>query len=183
MKWFAVQTYSGYEMRVKASIDGEVKKRAMEDVFGEVLIPTETVEEVVNGKRRQVKRKFMPGYILVRMELSDETEYLVTATSKVSGFVGVPKNRRVPPIPVPDREVARLTKQIVEGVKSVAPAVLYEAGETVRVKEGPFENFNGNIEEVKPDKQKVMVTVSIFGRSTPVELDFSQIEKVVAGAS
>mgnify|MGYP003880011279 FL=1 len=180
LQWFAVQTYSGYENRVQKGIEEQVKQREMQDVFGEVIIPTEIVEEVINGKRRKMKKKVMPGYILVHMELNDETEYLVTSTPKVSGFVGVPKNRRVPPMPVPDREVARLTKQIVEGVKPAAPTVVFEVGESVRVTEGPFENFNGTIEDVSPEKQKVRVTVSIFGRSTPVELDYSQVQKITA---
>lgn len=173
LKWYVVHTYSGYENRAKKSLEERIKQQGLEERFGEVLIPMETVEEVRGGSRRTTKRKFFPGYMLVEMELNDQTWHLVKSTPKVTGFVGNATN----PPPISQAEVGRLTQQITEGVSKPTPKVEFEEGDSVRVIDGPFANFNGSIEEVKPEKQKVRVLVSIFGRSTPVELDFMQVEK------
>lgn len=173
LKWYVVHTYSGYENRAKKSLEERIKQQNLEDQFGEVLIPMETVEEVRGGSKRTSKRKFFPGYMLVQMELNDTTWHLVKSTPKVTGFVG---NATKPP-PISEAEVGRLTQQITEGIAKPTPKVEFEVGDSVRVIDGPFANFNGAIEEVKPEKQKVRVLVSIFGRSTPVELDFMQVEK------
>lgn len=175
-KWYAVNTYSNYENRAKKGLEERIKQHKLQDFFGEVLVPVETVEEVRNGQRRTQKRKFFPGYMIVQMELTDQTWHLVKNTPKVTGFVGG-TNKTNPP-PLRDAEVARLTQQISTGPKRVAPKVEYAEGDTVRVIDGPFANFNGNVDEVKADKQKVRVMVSILGRLTPVELDFMQVEKV-----
>jgi transcriptional antiterminator NusG len=172
-KWYVVHTYSGFENRAKKSLEERIKREKLEEKFGEVLIPTENVIEVVRGEKRTTKRKFFPGYILVQMELDDQTWHLVKSTPKVTGFVGGTKN----PPAIPDDEVERLTKQISEGVLKPKPRHQFEEGETVRVVGGPFSNFNGIVEEVQPEKQKLRVLVSIFGRATPVELDFMQVEK------
>lgn len=172
-KWYVVHTYSGFENRAKKSLEERIKQNNLEPVFGEVLIPMETVEEMRGGTKRTQKRKFFPGYMLVQMELNDQTWHLVKSTPKVTGFVG---NATNPPA-VTDAEVRRLTSQLTEGVSKPVLKVEYEVGEQVRVIDGPFANFNGTVEEVKPEKQKVRVLVSIFGRSTPVELDFGQVEK------
>ena len=175
-KWYVVHTYSGFENKVKKSLEERIKQHALEDRFGEILIPMEVVQEMVKGEKKTSKRKFFPGYILVNMEMNDRSWHLVKGTPKVTGFVGsakVPKD--VPAIS--DAEVARLTSQISEGSLKPKPKVQFEAGDQVRVTDGPFSNFNGTVEEVKPDKGKVRVLVSIFGRATPVELDFMQVEK------
>jgi transcriptional antiterminator NusG len=172
-KWYVVHTYSGFENRAKKSLEERIKQNNLEPVFGEVLIPMETVEEMRGGTKRTQKRKFFPGYMLVQMELNDQTWHLVKSTPKVTGFVGNATNPSV----VIDAEVRRLTSQLTEGVSKPVLKVEYEVGEQVRVIDGPFANFNGTVEEVKPEKQKVRVLVSIFGRSTPVELDFGQVEK------
>lgn len=174
LKWYVVHTYSGFENRAKKSLEERIKQFALEDRFGEVLIPMETVEEVRGGTKRTQKRKFFPGYMLVQMSMDEQTWHLVKSTPKVTGFVG---NATKPPA-VTDAEVRRLTSALTEGVTKPTPKVEYEEGDQVRVIDGPFANFNGTVEEVKPEKQKVRVLVSIFGRSTPVELDFMQVEKV-----
>lgn len=173
LKWYVVNTYSGFENRAKKSLEERIKQNSLDNEFGEILIPMETVEEMRGGTKRTQKRKFFPGYMLVQMELNDQTWHLVKSTPKVSGFVG---NATKPPA-ISDAEVSRLTSQITEGVSKPVLKVEYEVGEQVRVIDGPFANFNGTVEEVKPEKQKVRVLVSIFGRSTPVELDFGQVEK------
>ncbi len=173
MKWYVVHTYSGYENRAKQSLEERIRQRSMEDFFGEILIPTETVQEVKGGTKRTTKRKFFPGYMLVQMELQDDTWHLVKSTPKITGFVGGATN----PPPITEAEVKRLTQQMTEGVVKVAPKIEFGEGDEVRVIDGPFANFSGSVEEVKPEKQKVRVMVSIFGRSTPVELDFMQVEK------
>ena len=174
LKWYVVHTYTGYENRAKKSLEERVKQNDLEECFGEVLIPVETVEEVRGGTKRKSKRKFFPGYMLVQMEMNDTTWHLVKSTPKVTGFVG---NATKPP-PVRPNEVARLTQQMTQGVKKAKPKVEFGAGEQIRVVDGPFANFNGTIEEVDSNKQTVKVLVSIFGRSTPVELDFMQVEKI-----
>ncbi len=173
MKWYGVHTYSGYENKVKLSLEERIRSLRVEDYFGEVLIPSETVVELKKGERRTSTRKFFPGYILVRMELNDETWHVVKDTPKVTGFVGGGKE----PATIPDEEVAKITARMEEDVERPKPKVAFEVGETVRVVDGPFLNFTGVVEDVKPEKAKLKVMVSIFGRVTPVELEFIQVEK------
>jgi transcriptional antiterminator NusG len=173
-RWYVVHTYSGYENRAQASLEERIKQQSLEEEFGEVLIPTENVVELgKGGTKRTSKRKFFPGYMLVQMELTDASWHLINDTPKITGFVG---NATKPP-PVPEEQVKRLTKQIDEGTLKAKPRVKFEEGEDVRVVDGPFANFNGIVETVNEDKGKVRVMVSIFGRSTPVELEFVQVEK------
>lgn len=173
-KWYVVHTYSGYENKAKQSLEERVKNAGLDALFGEILIPTEQVVDVVKGTKRTTKRKFFPGYILINMVLNDNTWHVVKNTPKITGFVG---NATKPPA-IPEREVTRLTTQITEGTLKPTPRVLFNEGDNVRVNEGPFANFNGTVEDVKLEKRKVRVLVSIFGRSTPVELDFEQVEKL-----
>lgn len=174
LKWYVVHTYSGYENRAKKSLEERIRQYNLEGKFGEILIPTENVVELgKGGQKKTTKRKFFPGYMLVQMELEDNTWHLVKSTPKITGFVG---SATTPPS-VPEAEVKRLTQQIDEGTLKPKPRVQFEEGENVRVIDGPFANFNGVIESVNPDKAKVRVMVSIFGRSTPVELEFIQVEK------
>ena len=173
MNWYGVHTYSGYENKVKLNLEERIRALSAEDMFGEVLIPSETVVELKKGERRTSTRKFFPGYILVQMELNNETWHIVKGTPKVTGFVG---GGTAPP-PIPDEEVAKITHRMEEGVERPKPKVEFEVGETVRVVDGPFLNFTGVVEDVKPDKGKLKVMVSIFGRTTPVELEFIQVEK------
>jgi transcription termination/antitermination protein NusG len=195
-KWYVVHTYSGFENKVKKSLEEYVRQHGGDKVeyddkedgkpvrrlsslaesFGEVLIPMEQVVEMVKGEKKTSKRKFFPGYILVNMQMSDATWHMVKSTPKVTGFVGSAKTPREVPA-IKDEEVARLTSQISEGTLKPKPRVQFEDGDQVRVIDGPFANFNGTVEEVKPDKGKLRVLVSIFGRATPVELDFMQVEK------
>ncbi len=174
MKWYVVHTYSGYENRAQKSLEEQAKLEGLDEFFGEVLVPAENIEELVGGKKRASKRKFFPGYMFVHMELNDRTWHLVKSTPKITGFVGDARN----PVPLREREVRRLTQQVTEGAVAAKPRVTYEEGETVRVTDGPFASFNGTVEEVKDERQKLRVLVSIFGRSTPVELDFGQVEKI-----
>ncbi len=173
MKWYVVHTYSGFEQKAKIALLERIRQFKMEEVFGEVLIPSENVIELVRGEKKTTSRKFFPGYMLVKMVLNDNSWHLVKSTPKITGFVG---NAITPPA-VPEEEVARIANQMTQGTLKPRPKVQFEEGESVRVVEGPFVNFNGVVEEVKPDKGKLRVLVSIFGRSTPVELDFVQVEK------
>lgn len=173
MKWYGVHTYSGYENKVKLNLEERIRALGAEEQFGEVLIPSETVVELKKGERKTSTRKFFPGYILVQMELNNETWHIVKDTPKVTGFVGGGTN----PPAIPDEEVAKITSRMEEGVEHPKPKVEFEVGETVRVIDGPFLNFTGMVEDVKPDKGKLKVMVSIFGRVTPVELEFIQVEK------
>jgi len=173
MKWYGVHTYSGYENKVKASLEERIRSLSVEEFFGEVLIPSETVVELKKGERKTSSRKFFPGYILVQMELNDETWHVVKDTPKVTGFVG---GAKTPPA-IPDSEVNKITARMEEGIERPKPKVEFEIGETVRVVDGPFLNFTGVVEDVKPEKGKLKVMVSIFGRVTPVELEFIQVEK------
>ena len=157
--WYIVHTYSGFEERVKETLGQRAEALGMGEAFGEIKIPTETIVEYKGGKKREVQRKFFPGYILVEMEMSDPAWHVVKNTPKVTGFVG----NAVKPPPISEAEVRRLTQQITEGIAKPTPKVEFEVGDQVRVIDGPFANFNGSIEEVKPDKQKVRVLVSIFG--------------------
>jgi len=172
-KWYVVHTYSGFELKAKLALHERIKQQKMETLFGDVLIPSENVIELVRGEKKTTSRKFFPGYMLVKMVLTDATWHLVKSTPKITGFVG---NAVTPPA-VPEEEVMRITNQMSEGTLKPRPKVQFEEGESVRVVDGPFVNFNGVVEEVKPDKGKLKVLVSIFGRSTPVELDFVQVEK------
>ena len=175
MRWYVVHAYSGFEKKVAAALKDRVALHAMEDRFGDILVPTEEVVEIKGGQKRKSDRKFFPGYVLVEMEMTDETWHLVKNTSKVTGFIGGKSNK---PTPIPAREIDKIMQQVQEGVEKPRPKVLYEVGEQVRIKEGPFTDFNGNVEEVNYEKSKVRVTVTIFGRATPVELEFGQVEKV-----
>ena len=171
--WYVVHTYSGLEEKAMKSLQERIKKNKMEDLFGEILIPTELVTQTIKGEKKTKQKKFFPGYILVQIDLNNETWQLVKSTPKVTGFVGASLN----PPSISDEEVLKLTNRIKEGTLTTKLQNTFTDGDNVRVIEGPFLNFNGVIEEVKPDKQKLKVLVSIFGRSTPVELDFNQVEK------
>ncbi|HPX60452.1 MAG TPA: transcription termination/antitermination protein NusG [Deltaproteobacteria bacterium] len=171
-KWYGVHTYSGFENKVRLNLLERIKNEGMEELFDEIMIPSETVVELKKGEKKTSSRKFFPGYILVKMELSDDTWHIVKETSKVTGFVGGNT-----PFPIPDEEVGKITRRMEEGAEKPRPKVLFEVGETVRVVDGPFLNFSGVVEDVKPDKGKLRVTVTIFGRATPVELEFMQVEK------
>lgn len=173
LKWYVVHTYSGYEQKARLALKERIRQHQMDKSFAEVLIPSENVIELVRGEKKTTSRKFFPGYMLVKMILNDATWHLVKSTPKITGFVG---NALNPPA-VPEEEVSRITNQMAEGTLKPRPKVQFEEGESVRVVDGPFVNFNGVVEEVKPDKGKLRVLVSIFGRSTPVELDFVQVEK------
>ncbi len=172
LKWYGVHTYSSFENKVKLSLEERIKNHGLEEFFGEILIPSETVMELKKGERKTTSRKFFPGYILVNMELNDETWHVVKETAKVTGFVGGNT-----PAPITDEEINRITKRVEEGAEKPRPKIKFDVGETVRVIDGPFLNFAGVVEDVKPDKAKLRVMVSIFGRATPVELEFMQVEK------
>ncbi len=172
-KWYVVHTYSGYEQKAKLALEQNMKIAGKAEMLEEVLIPSEPVEERVKGQKRITNRKFYPGYILVKMVLNDDTWHVVKDTPRITGFVGSSRN---PPC-IPEDEVARITRKIDEGTIRPKPKVEFEKGETVRVSDGPFATFTGIVEEVKPDKGKLRVLVSIFGRATPVELEFFQVEK------
>jgi transcriptional antiterminator NusG len=172
MKWYIVHTYSGHENKARLTLLERVRNNGLTEFFGQVLVPTESVMEVVKGQRRTTTRKFFPGYMFVQMALDDRTFSLVKNTPKITGFLGGNK-----PTPVPESQITGLQTNIAEGKTKPKARVVFEAGDKVRVVEGPFANFSATVEEVKPDKQKVKVLVSIFGRSTPVELDFTQVEK------
>jgi len=174
MSWYVVHTYSGYENKAKLALEERVKSAKKESFFGEVIVPEENVVELVKGQKKTTKRRFFPGYILVRMVLTDETWHIVKNTPKITGFVG----DKVKPVPVPESDVLKMTNRIAEGQVKPRPRISFQEGENVRVIDGPFSNFNGVVEDVNPDKGKVKVLVSIFGRSTPVELDFIQVEKI-----
>jgi transcription termination/antitermination protein NusG len=172
-KWYVVHTYSGFENRAKQNLEERVKNLGKADYFASILVPTETVVELVKGKKKTSQRKIFPGYILVQMELNEETWHIVKDTPKITGFAG----DSTKPIPISEREVEEILSGMKEGVSKAKPKVSFNVGDSVRVIDGPFVNFIGTIEEVKPEKRKLKVLVSIFGRSTPVELDFIQVEK------
>lgn len=174
-KWYAVHTYSGFEKSVKRTLEDRIVLHKFEDKFGEILIPVEEVVEVKSGQKNISERKFFPSYILIEMEMTDETWHLVKGTPKVTGFVG---GTSMQPVPISRKEIESIFNQVREGVEKPKPKVIFEAGEAVRVKEGPFTDFHGSVEEVNYDKNKLRVSVSIFGRPTPVELDFHQVDKV-----
>ena len=173
-QWYVVHAYSNYEHKVKTSLEERIKRYGLEDKFGEILVPTEEVVEMREGQRRKSERKFFPGYVLVQMEMDDETWHLVKEVPKVLGFIGGSSDR---PAPISDREAAAILNRVQEGVDKPRPKVLFEPGEVVRVTDGPFNDFSGVVEQVNYEKSKVRVAVQILGRSTPVELDFGQVEK------
>jgi len=173
-KWYVIHTYSGYEGKAKAALEERVRSMHMEQKIGAVLVPVERVQELGKGGQRKISnRKFFPGYIFVNMLLDDETWHVIKNTPKITGFVGHATN----PPEVPEHEVMEITQQMEEGALRPKPKVLFEVGEAIKVIDGPFQDFNGTVEEVKPEKGKVRVLISIFGRATPVELDFVQVEK------
>ena len=177
-KWYVVHTYSGFENKAKKSLEERIRLEKMDDWFGEILIPTEQVVEMIKGEKRTTKRKFFPGYIIVQMSMDDRSWHLVKSTPKITGFVGGTQTMEPEKIPsIKEDEVRRLTLQISEGVNKPKPKVQFETGDNVRVIDGPFSNFNGTVEDVDATKGRVKVLVSIFGRATPVELDFMQVEK------
>lgn len=172
-RWYVVHTYSGYENKVKTALEEKVRAMTLSERITEVLIPSESVVELVKGERRTSNRKFFPGYILVHMELDDETWHVVKNIPKATGFIG----SRTEPAVIPDEDVELIMNQMAEGKEKPKPKYSFEKGDSVRVVDGPFINFSGTVEEVRPDKGKLRVLVSIFGRPTPVELDFIQVTK------
>lgn len=174
LHWYVVHAYSNFEARVKQSLEERVERFGMQDKFGEILVPTEEVVEMRDGQKRSTSRKFFPGYVLVQMELDDDTWHLVKDVPRVLGFIGGTADR---PAPISDDEANRILNRIQEGVEKPRPKVLYEAGEVVQITDGPFNDFSGVVEEVDYEKNRLRVAVLIFGRSTPVDLEFGQVEK------
>ncbi len=173
-RWYVVHAYSGYEKQVKRSLDERVKRFGLEEKFGDILVPTEEVVEMRGGQKRKSERKFFPGYVLVQMELDESSWYLVKECPKVLGFIGGTPDK---PAPISDAEAAAILRRVEDGVEKPKPKTLFEPGEVVRVVDGPFADFNGVVEEVNYEKSRLHVAVLIFGRSTPVELEFGQVEK------
>lgn len=174
LRWYIVHAYSNYEYKVKSSLEERVTLMGLEEKFGEILIPTEEVVEMKDGAKRSTERKFFPGYVLVQMEMDDETWHLVKEVPKVLGFIGGSSDR---PAPITEIEANRILQRVVDGVDKPQPKVLFEPGELVRVTDGPFNDFSGVVEKVNYEKNRLEVAVQILGRSTPVELDFGQVEK------
>lgn len=174
MRWYVVQAYSGYEKRVLSGLRERIDMHDMQDHFGEILVPTEEVVEVRDGKKRKSERKFYPGYVLVQMDMNDDSWHLVKQTPRVLGFIGGTADK---PAPISAREADAILQRVQEGVERPTHKTIYEPGEVVRVTEGPFADFNGVVESVDYDKSRVQVAVTIFGRATPVELEFTQVEK------
>jgi transcriptional antiterminator NusG len=172
LKWYVVHTYSGHENKARLSLQERIKQMAMDNDFGQILIPTESVLEMVKGQKRTTTRKFYPGYMFVQMEMNERTYHLVRNTAKITGFLGGTN-----PTSVNEKDIAQINSQMSEGAQKPKPRISFEEGESVRVIDGPFANFAGIVDEVKAEKQKVKVRVSIFGRATAVELDFAQVEK------
>lgn len=172
--WYVIHVYSGFEKKVAQSIDEQVRQSGMEDKIAQVLVPVEEVVEMRRGSKINAERKFFPGYVLVKMEMTDETWHLVKNTPKVTGFLG----GRGRPTPISDAEADRIIHQVREGIERPKPSVTFEVGEQVRVSDGPFTSFNGLVEDVDEERTRLKVAVSIFGRSTPVELEYSQVEKL-----
>ena len=174
MSWYVVHTYSQFEKSVSRALAERIQREGMQDKFGQILVPVEVVEELKQGQKVTSERKFFPGYVLVEMDMTDESWHLVKNTPKVTGFLGGSAMR---PTPISAKEVQNIMDQMQAGVEKPKPKVLFEVGEAVRVKEGPFTDFTGMVEEVNYDKSKIRVAVTIFGRATPVELEFGQVEK------
>ena len=174
LRWYVVHAYSNFEHKVKQSLEERIRRYGLEDKFGEILVPTEEVVEMREGQKRRSERKFFPGYVLVQMEMDDDTWHLVKEVPKVLGFIGGSSDR---PAPISDAEANQILQRVQEGVDKPRPKVLFEPGEVVRVIDGPFNDFNGVVEHVNYDKNRLRVAVQILGRSTPVELDFGQVEK------
>ena len=174
-RWYVVHAFSGMEKSVSRAIQERIDRAGMQDQFGQILVPTEEVVEIRGGQKALSERRFFPGYVLVEMEMNEQTWHLVKNTNKVTGFVGGSASK---PTPISQSEVDKIMAQMQEGVEKPRPKVLFEVGEVVRVKEGPFTDFNGNVEEVNYEKNRLRVSVTIFGRSTPVELEFGQVEKL-----
>ena len=173
-RWYVIHVYSGFEKKVAAAIREQAAQKGLSDKFEEILVPTEEVVEVKRGAKVSSERKFFPGYVLIKMEMTDETWHLVKNTAKVTGFLG----GRGRPSPISDAEAARILNQVQEGVERPKPSITFEVGEQVRVSDGPFASFNGTVEEVDEGRSRLKVAVSIFGRATPVELEFGQVEKL-----
>ena len=174
MRWYVVHAYSGFENRVKQSLIERIERSGMQDKFGEILVPTEEVVEMREGQKRRSERKFFPGYVLVQMDMDDDTWHMGKDVPKVLGFIGGTTDR---PAPITDKEADAILQRVQEGAEKPRPKVLFEPGEVVRVIDGPFNDFNGVVEEVNYEKSKLRVAVMIFGRSTPVDLEFGQVEK------
>jgi transcriptional antiterminator NusG len=174
MRWYVVHAYSGFEKSVQRALKERIVRADMSDRFGQILVPVEEVVEMRNGQKSISERKFFPGYVLVEMEMDDDTWHLVKSTPKVTGFVGGTATK---PTPISAKEVDKIMQQVQDGVEKPRPKVLFETGEMVRVKDGPFADFNGSVEEVNYEKSRLRVSVTIFGRATPVELEFAQVEK------
>jgi transcriptional antiterminator NusG len=173
-RWYVVHAYSGFEKSVQRALSERIEHHGMQDSFGRVLVPVEEVVELKQGQKSISERKFFPGYVLVEMEMNDESWHLVKSTPKVTGFVGGTANK---PTPISEKEVEKIMQQMQDGVEKPRPKVLFEPGEVVRVKEGPFTDFHGSVEQVNYEKNRLRVSVTIFGRATPVELEFGQVEK------
>ena len=174
-RWYVVHVYSGFEKKIAEQVKEQAARKGLADLLGDILVPAEEVVELKRGQKVQAERKFFPGYVLVNMELTDDTWHLIKDTPKVTGFLG---NNKLRPQAIPQAEADRIIKQSAEGVERPRPAVLFEIGEQVRVADGPFTSFNGTVEEIDEEKGRVKVSVSIFGRSTPVDLEYGQVEKV-----
>jgi len=174
LRWYVVHAYSNFEKKVRSSLQDRIKLNGLEEHFGKILVPTEEIVEMKDGKKRSSERKFFPGYVLVEMELNDETWHLVKSVPKVLGFIGGSSDR---PAPITEEEANFILNRVEEGVDKPRPKVLFEPGEVVRVVDGPFNDFNGVVETVNYDKSRLRIAVQILGRSTPVELDFTQVEK------
>jgi len=174
-KWYVVHAYSGFEKSVARTLQDRIQRAGMQDQFGQILVPVEEVVEMKSGQKNISERKFFPGYVLVKMEMTDEAYHLIKNTPKVTGFLGADKSK---PVPIPDAEAERIKGQVAEGVDRPKPSIAFEVGEQVRVADGPFASFNGIVEEVDESRSRLKVAVSIFGRATPVELEYAQVEKV-----
>ncbi|MCF8495258.1 MAG: transcription termination/antitermination protein NusG [Alphaproteobacteria bacterium] len=174
-RWYVLHVYSGFESKVAEAIKDKARKLGLEDQVEEILVPTEEVVQVKRGQRVNAERKFFPGYVLAKLDLDDDVWHLIKDTPKVSGFLGAGGNK---PVPISESEAQRILQQVQEGIESPRPSILYDIGEEVKVADGPFASFNGIVEEIDEEKGKLKVSVSIFGRATPVELEYGQVEKI-----